>query len=314
MRKALVTWVVGMILAGCAHATLRLFVTSASAAKTIDDPWGLDDRSYSCIPSVWCLQTGDDCEYYQVTDFPPADFPSGSCGEGTNLVCPGRCGDFVGGYVWFQMVGESKGAKVNGLVIAIEDCDTGVLVSTREVFPTYYNPFCPPLEWRRWNGAATPPDCPEWHNNPQCLVGITAGGITAMCGSDPMCDPYTHTTLLAAVVPMGPTPNVAANWQIRITEVSYWTGTPTQIVLQSGFFQCVPRGDLNCDRQVNFGDINPFIELMLEPERWKADHPGCPIGVGDLDGNGTVGFEDINPFVALLVGGLLVPGLVSRRR
>jgi len=63
------------------------------------------------------------------------------------------------------------------------------------------------------------------------------------------------------------------------------------------------RGDLNCDGEVNFRDINPFVFARRSP--WlQAAHPGCPPENGDINLDGTYSsFRDINPFVALLSGG-----------
>ncbi len=67
------------------------------------------------------------------------------------------------------------------------------------------------------------------------------------------------------------------------------------------WFAVIP-GDLNCDGVVDFGDINPFVDRLVDPAQYAADYPDCPDANGDIDGNGSVGFEDINPFVSLLTG------------
>ena len=59
-------------------------------------------------------------------------------------------------------------------------------------------------------------------------------------------------------------------------------------------------GDLNCDGQVNFGDINPFVLLLTNPAGWQAMYPNCPMLNGDCNQDGVVDFGDINPFVRLL--------------
>ena len=59
-------------------------------------------------------------------------------------------------------------------------------------------------------------------------------------------------------------------------------------------------GDLNCDGHVNFGDINPFVQLLSDPQGWQQQYPNCPLLNGDCNGDGLVDFGDINPFVALL--------------
>jgi hypothetical protein len=60
-------------------------------------------------------------------------------------------------------------------------------------------------------------------------------------------------------------------------------------------------GDLNCDGEVNFGDINPFVLALSNPAAYQNMYPGC-ILTGDINGDGLVNFGDINPFVALLLG------------
>jgi hypothetical protein len=62
-------------------------------------------------------------------------------------------------------------------------------------------------------------------------------------------------------------------------------------------------GDLNCDGQVGFADINPFVLRLSNPAAYAAQYPDCPDANGDINGDGGVGFTDINPFVALLSGG-----------
>ena len=61
-------------------------------------------------------------------------------------------------------------------------------------------------------------------------------------------------------------------------------------------------GDVNCDGAINFGDINPFVQILSDFTGWQAAHPGCPWQNGDCNGDGQVNFADINPFVALLTG------------
>ena len=69
-------------------------------------------------------------------------------------------------------------------------------------------------------------------------------------------------------------------------------------------FALTKTGDVNCDGEVNFGDINPFVLFLSNFSTWQANYPGCPPQNGDINGDGTYGrsFGDINPFVALLSG------------
>ena len=62
-------------------------------------------------------------------------------------------------------------------------------------------------------------------------------------------------------------------------------------------------GDLNCDGQIDFGDINPFVQYLSDYPAWQVTYAGCNPRNGDINGDGTYGgasFGDINPFVALL--------------
>lgn len=63
------------------------------------------------------------------------------------------------------------------------------------------------------------------------------------------------------------------------------------------------RGDVDCDGGVGFGDINPFVLLLSDPELWQQTYPECPIRNGDINADGVVDFADINPFVDCVVNG-----------
>ena len=59
-------------------------------------------------------------------------------------------------------------------------------------------------------------------------------------------------------------------------------------------------GDLNCDGNVNFFDIDPFVLAMLDPDEYAAMYPDCDILLADCNGDGLVSFFDIDCFVALI--------------
>jgi hypothetical protein len=62
-------------------------------------------------------------------------------------------------------------------------------------------------------------------------------------------------------------------------------------------------GDLNCDGQVDFGDINPFVLALSAGETaYLQALPRCNWHAGDLNGDGLVEWGDINLFVDLLTG------------
>jgi hypothetical protein len=65
---------------------------------------------------------------------------------------------------------------------------------------------------------------------------------------------------------------------------------------------CTPpdgTGDLNCDGLLNFGDINPFVMALSDPDEYAALYPGCPLVNRDINNDGQFNFGDINPFVTL---------------
>jgi hypothetical protein len=68
--------------------------------------------------------------------------------------------------------------------------------------------------------------------------------------------------------------------------------------------ECPPCvGDLNCDGQIDFRDINPFVLYLSKFTVWQDQYPGCNALNGDINGDGVYGqgsFRDINPFVTLL--------------
>jgi hypothetical protein len=73
-------------------------------------------------------------------------------------------------------------------------------------------------------------------------------------------------------------------------------------------------GDMNCDGQVDFADINPFVLFLTAFDVWTFQFVWCNPLNGDINQDGTYGqgsFGDINPFVDLLTNGplpILCPG------
>jgi len=59
-------------------------------------------------------------------------------------------------------------------------------------------------------------------------------------------------------------------------------------------------GDLDCDGDVDFDDIDPFVTALGGQAAYEAAFPDCDWLHGDCDEDGDVDFDDINPFVALL--------------
>jgi len=60
------------------------------------------------------------------------------------------------------------------------------------------------------------------------------------------------------------------------------------------------RGDTDCDGEIGFGDINPFIVALDGEASYAAAYPGCHWANADINADGQTDFGDINPFVTLL--------------
>lgn len=71
--------------------------------------------------------------------------------------------------------------------------------------------------------------------------------------------------------------------------------------------QCEGLGDLNCDEEVNFGDINPFILALNDPAKYAIEYPDCPLANRDTNGDAKFDFADINPFIKLMSMGVGMP-------
>jgi hypothetical protein len=73
---------------------------------------------------------------------------------------------------------------------------------------------------------------------------------------------------------------------------------------------CAPelcRGDSDCDRDVDFDDIDFFVAALGGASAWTDAHlqsfghpPTCTYAANDVDGDGQVDFDDIDPVVARL--------------
>jgi len=59
-------------------------------------------------------------------------------------------------------------------------------------------------------------------------------------------------------------------------------------------------GDLDCDGDVDFDDINPFVLALSGQAAYTAQYPDCVWYNADCDEDGDVDFDDINPFVSLI--------------
>ncbi len=86
---------------------------------------------------------------------------------------------------------------------------------------------------------------------------------------------------------------------LAILNQESWTGQGGYyaLVMHPDDFVC---GDANCDAQLDFADINPFVLALTSPAAYAAAYPEC---TPDLTGDFAVDFADINVFVAALTTG-----------
>jgi murein tripeptide amidase MpaA len=99
-------------------------------------------------------------------------------------------------------------------------------------------------------------------------------------------------------------PAVWLRWTMGPTDSNtQYAGWNIDDVLLSAVGPCTARtGDLNCDGQVDFRDINPFVLSLADPAAYGQAFPTCSFLNGDTNGDQQVDFRDINPFVTLLSG------------
>lgn len=63
-------------------------------------------------------------------------------------------------------------------------------------------------------------------------------------------------------------------------------------------------GDMDCDGDVDFDDIDDFVLGLNDPEEYENQFGVPPSAKGDTDGDGDQDFDDITNFVNILTGGV----------
>lgn len=62
-------------------------------------------------------------------------------------------------------------------------------------------------------------------------------------------------------------------------------------------------GDMDCDMDVSFTDIDPFIAALASREEYEKSYPGCIYERADINGDQSVDFNDIDAFIDCLING-----------
>jgi hypothetical protein len=63
------------------------------------------------------------------------------------------------------------------------------------------------------------------------------------------------------------------------------------------------KGDLNCDGVVDFADVDPFVQALVDPAAYATAYPNCLAFNADCNGDGKLDFADISALVSILSGG-----------
>jgi hypothetical protein len=238
MTKLLCAAVI-LALGAATSADVRLVVTSSA------DGYGLTNPSNAFLPSYSNVYTDgtnlDAYDYshghYVVNNYPPQASPSGTLANPIDVdVSAGAWS-----YIWFQFRSEPKGAKVNGLKVLIREAGS----STPALTPTYYvqNDMFGDPPRKRWDGLATAPFYPEWHNNPQTFVAITAHGLVngdelpqMMFHTYGGTNPRSGVALLGAVT--GPA-DLNKVYELSIQQIAYFA-PPAPPADEPTYFRFIP--------------------------------------------------------------------------
>ncbi len=92
---------------------------------------------------------------------------------------------------------------------------------------------------------------------------------------------------------MGPTDSSVAYHGWNIDDIEFHGAAPVGM-----------KGDVDCDGDIDFFDIDPFVVALGGEAAYYAVYPDCIWSLADTDCDGDVDFFDIDPFVACLTDGI----------
>ncbi len=81
--------------------------------------------------------------------------------------------------------------------------------------------------------------------------------------------------------------------------VDGWNGAAGAYTIDVTETPSFPVGDMDCDGDVDFDDIDPFVLALSGQAAYLAQYPDCVWQNADVSGDGNVDFDDIDAFVAL---------------
>jgi hypothetical protein len=124
-------------------------------------------------------------------------------------------------------------------------------------------------------------------------------------------DPYPDLpfTIAGSTNALGDPQNAFSD-DVLIDDVAYWDVATTAEMVQwlfDGFVSLsdlarFPLGDMDCDGDVDFDDIDPFVLGLNNPAQYEFEFGQPPEAKGDMNGDGDFDFDDIPGFVDALRG------------
>jgi hypothetical protein len=237
--KRTITILALLAMAATASATVRVFVTKSC------DGYGLENNANAFTPTISTVYAngmnvnGEDYENYygpgplRPGTYPPAGSPSGTVADPVVIDPPGQFA-----YIWLQCQSEPTGAKINGLQITIREA--GSTTPSSQVTTTYYlcNNMNNVIGAKRWDGTATPPGYPEWHNNPQTMAANTGPYGIQNKAADLPWNLWKGGTRRIALLGSVQAPFDGTTYEILITDISY--ATPPNPAVAGGAFRFMP--------------------------------------------------------------------------
>ena len=191
--------------------------------------------------------------YFRASAYPPIDAPLGTVDN--PILIQASAGEW--GYIWFQFCNEQAGKKINALLIQIWPAGQPYEPTPYLNF-TYYvqnDMWNPDLDGqKRWEGSATPPYYPEWHNNPQTFLAILSNGIKNLNDNPQLT--FGHVALLGSVWG-SPSDTV---YELFFYTISYWGRPDPPPADEHAYFKIITfPGDLDFDNDIDYDDYLMFL-------------------------------------------------------
>jgi hypothetical protein len=224
------------------------------------------------------------------------------------------------GYQWYRGVTQlvDDGSHITGATTAtlsISGVGLGDVSDQYYCFVTNLDDACTATSENATLGVLTPVSITTQPQNRTVFEGDNAT-FNVVAGGEP---PFTYQwrrygvnlvnggnifgATTATLVIVATTPNQAGDYDVVVSNTCGPLPSNTvHLTVNTG--AGAGRGDMDCNDDVGFSDINAFVMALSGGEdTYYTVYPNCHFYNGDVNSNGVVGFDDINPFVSLLSGG-----------